>query len=59
MIIDILRIYWQAKGKNGGKFRPRALKELMQQHFGTQIQAGEHDPVRYGLIVWYKDWLYL
>ena len=35
----------QPKGRNGGKFRPRALRDLSAQIFGIKIQSGEHDPV--------------
>lgn len=45
MIRDTARFrpYMRPHGKKGGKFRPRALRDLAKQHFGMIIQAGEHD----------------
>jgi RNA exonuclease 4 len=37
--------YMRSKGPNGGKMRPRALRDLSAQIFGIQIQSGEHNPV--------------
>ena len=38
------RFFMRPKGKDGGKFRPRALKDLVKQYFNITIQSGEHDP---------------
>ena len=38
------RFFMRPKGKGGGKFRPRALRDLVRQHFNMIIQSGEHDP---------------
>jgi len=32
------------KGSNGGKMKPRSLKDLAKQFLGLTIQDGEHDP---------------
>ena len=32
-------------GKNGGKFKPRSLRDLAKQFLGIIIQTSEHDPV--------------
>ena len=32
------------KGKNGGKMKPRALRDLAKEYLGLSIQQGEHDP---------------
>jgi RNA exonuclease 4 len=45
VMIDISVIIVQAKGKEGGKMKPRALRELAKQHLNLTIQQGEHDPV--------------
>lgn len=36
--------YMRPHGRKGGKFKPRALKDLVRQHFKQTIQTGEHDP---------------
>jgi RNA exonuclease 4 len=38
--------YMRAAGKNGGKLKPRALKDLAKQFLDTVIQTSEHDPVK-------------
>ena len=38
------RFFMRPKGRDGGKFRPRALRDLVKQHFNMTIQTGEHDP---------------
>jgi len=38
------RFFMRPKGRDGGKFRPRALRDLVKQHFDMTIQTGEHDP---------------
>lgn len=34
----------QPHGRKGGKFKPRALRDLTLQFLGKKIQDGEHDP---------------
>lgn len=46
MIRDTARFppYMRSLGKNGGKMKPRSLKELSRQFLKQEIQTGEHDP---------------
>ncbi len=37
--------YMRPHGRKGGKFKPRALRDLTRQHLKKTIQEGEHDPV--------------
>ena len=39
------RPYMRPHGKKGGKFKPRALRDLSRQFLNQVIQTGEHDPV--------------
>lgn len=36
--------YMRPHPSKPGKFKPRSLKDLTQQHLGMSIQKGEHDP---------------
>lgn len=38
------RPYMRPAGRGGGKWRPRALRDLTREHLGLDIQKGEHDP---------------
>ena len=38
------KFYMRPHGKKGGKFKPRALRDLTKQHLKMTIQQGEHDP---------------
>lgn len=42
------RPYMRPHGRDGGKLRPRRLKDLAQEVLGMGIQEGKHDSVRYG-----------
>ena len=46
MIRDTARFppYMRSMGRNGGKMKPRALRELAKQYLRQDIQTGEHDP---------------
>ena len=46
MIRDTARFppYMRSMGRNGGKMKPRALRELAKQFLRQDIQTGEHDP---------------
>eukprot|EP01041_Mallomonas_annulata_P002810 gene2810-5528_t len=46
MIRDTARYrpYMKAQGRGGGKFRPRALRDLAKEFLDQEIQTGEHDP---------------
>ena len=46
MIRDTARFapYMRSQGRNGGKMKPRALRELTKQFLRQEIQTGEHDP---------------
>ena len=41
------RPFMRPHGRKGGKFKPRALRDLTKQHLKLTIQVGEHDPVRH------------
>ncbi len=40
------RPYMRPHGRDGGKLRPRRLKDLAEEVLGMEIQAGKHDSVR-------------
>ena len=46
MIRDTARFapYMRSQGRNGGKLKPRALRDLTKQFLRLEIQTGEHDP---------------
>ena len=46
MIRDTARFapYMRSHGRNGGKLKPRALRDLTKQFLRQEIQTGEHDP---------------
>ena len=44
MSLQRYKPYMKPGGRNGGKLKPRSLKDLAKQHLGITIQTGEHDP---------------
>lgn len=46
------RAYMKSHGKDGGKLRPRRLKDLAKEVLGLEIQEGKHDSVSA-----YDEWL--
>jgi RNA exonuclease 4 len=48
MIRDTARYapYMRPRGRNGGKLKPRSLRELAKEYLGLEIQGGKHDSVR-------------
>ena len=39
------RAYMRPQGKDGGKLKPRKLKDLAKEVLGMEIQDGKHDSV--------------
>lgn len=45
------RPYMRPHGRDGGRLRPRRLKELAEEVLGMEIQEGRHDSVGWAVFV--------